>query len=212
LNELTKKFFKFKNIKPEDYGKFNLNLNMKNNSFQSTNTQYKDSVISKKNDFKSNYIDEEYEKISKMPLNEIENNIDELTSNNNLYPYSNIDHFDIQINDFVDTFFENKPNVALNDAPEKNCFGCSNSTSPGSTPNINNSPEINKTKKEDINVLESLVQQLNDLEKFLKHTKHDLLAKSKEIIDNNDNYNNNINNNSLNELNNYLQHIKNNNI
>jgi len=29
LNELTKKFFKFKNIKPEDYGKFNLNLNMK---------------------------------------------------------------------------------------------------------------------------------------------------------------------------------------
>jgi len=54
-----------------------------------------------------------------MPLNEIENNIDELTSNNNLYPYSNIDHFDIQINDFVDTFFENKPNVALNDAPEK---------------------------------------------------------------------------------------------
>jgi len=157
------------------------------------------------------FFDEEYEKISKMPLNEIENNIEELTSNNNPYPYSNID-IDFQINDFVDTFFENKPIVALNDAPEKMCFGCSDSTSPGSTPNLNNSPEINKIKKEDINVLESLVKQLNDLESFLKHTKIDLLAKSKEIIDNN-NYNNNIiNNNSLNELNNYLQLIKNNNI
>jgi len=124
-----------------------------------------------------------YHEFNKLPLNVLENNIEEMCSNKICNPFldKSLTKLDSQINDFIDNFFDSKKNH-LNQLEHGcyNCHGCQNKEENGMSFQNKNS--------ESVEVLHSLVQQLNDLEKVLQSTKNELLMK-KDFITNED-YNN----------------------
>jgi len=133
----------------------------------------------------------EYNKYKDLPIETIEKNIDNLCEAN---PFNDINAtmLDNQINEFIENFFQN--NGYENEA-NLLCIGCSDNNKQQPQQQINNSStqliqekaniinnNINNLKgKEDSKVLNSLLDQLNDLELLLQNTKSELLNKSKAI-------------------------------
>jgi len=133
----------------------------------------------------------EYNKYKDLPIETLEKNIDNLCEAN---PFNDINAtmLDNQINEFIENFFQN--NGYENEA-NLLCIGCSDTNkqqpqqeiSNNSTQliqekaNIINNNIINLKGKEDSKVLNSLLDQLNDLETLLQNTKTELLNKSKAL-------------------------------
>lgn len=116
------------------------------------------------------YDKQKYEEYQKMPLKALENNIEELCNNKEeLFFDKTLFNLDNQINEFIDNFFQTKAENNNNLKDSLSCFGC------------NNYPQnlYKQNPEENSQVLQSLVQQLNELEKMLQSTKHELLSKKR---------------------------------
>jgi hypothetical protein len=91
----------------------------------------------------------------------------------------NIAFLDNQINDFIDNYFENK-----NDHVKNNllCLGCNDVKT-----NTDNKNDQNKAKETNGNggVLNSLLDQLDELEVILQSTKQEIVKKMKKTYPNN---------------------------
>lgn len=124
-------------------------------------------------EFNNNH--EDYNQLKELPLDIIENNIENMCEIN---PFNepNISLLDNQINDFIDNFFENNNIHEENIANNLFCFGCNDVKKD----NLNNvakndlNNEVNKSKDK---VLNSLLDQLNELEKLLHNSKNELINK-----------------------------------
>lgn len=114
-----------------------------------------------------NLIDE-YQDIKQFPIEELEKDIDNLCD---LNPFSdpNIAFLDNQINDFIDNYFDYK-----NDNPANSlCEGCQD---------VNSDPERNvKKEPESGSMLNSLLEQLDELEAILQNTKEEIVKKMRKV-------------------------------
>jgi hypothetical protein len=114
------------------------------------------------------YDNKKYEEYQKMSLKALENGIEEMCTNkSNVFIDKNLYNLDNQINEFIDNFFDSRNNL-FNPKDNNSCFGCSN---PGQL--------STKTGNDNSEVLHSLVEQLNELEKMLHSTKNELLMKKR---------------------------------
>ena len=148
---------------------------LNNNLYNSINPNHNflDSRTYNNNEFNNNH--DHYNQLKDIPLDILENNIENLCEMN---PFNepNMSMLDNQINDFIENFFENNNIEDHKISNNIYCFGCYD----------NNKETINKGVKIDLNneannskekVFNSLLDQLNELEKLLHNSKNELINK-----------------------------------
>jgi hypothetical protein len=129
---------------------------------------------------------EDYNQLKELPLDIIENNIENMCD---LNPFKepNITLLDNQINDFIDNFFENNNIQEENIGSNLFCFGCNDmkkeSLNNVAKNEVNNEANVSKDK-----VLNSLLDQLNELEKLLQNSKNELINKMNKMSSSNKNH------------------------
>lgn len=128
---------------------------------------------------------EDYNQLKELPLDIIENNIENMCDINP-FKEPNITLLDNQINDFIDNFFENNNIHEDNIGNNLFCFGCNDIKKENlnnvAKIDINNEANISKDK-----VFNSLLDQLNDLEKLLQNSKIELINKMNKMNSNKNN-------------------------
>ena len=170
---------------------YNYNSNQNNNL--NTSPNYKNAYNNNNNtanlNLNENKVDfinvDDYNQLKELPLDVLENNIENLCDRNH-FNEPNINLLDNQINDFIDNFFEN--NSIQDELPGNNlyCYGCNDNKKNENV--INEGIMQKESVKGNDKVLNSLLDQLNELEKLLHNSKSELIYKMNKInqsIDNN---------------------------
>jgi len=137
------------------------------------------------NPLELNNTHEDYNQLKELPLDIIENNIENMCD---LNPFKepNITLLDNQINDFIDNFFENNNIHEENIGNNLFCFGC-NDIKKESLNNVAKNDVNNEANGSKDKVLNSLLDQLNELEKLLQNSKNELINKMNKMSTSNKN-------------------------
>ena len=171
------------------YNPINNSCNVQNNNVYKMNNQPNNSNeanLCNINMFPNRH--EEYNQMKELPLEILENNIENLCERN---PFNepNLSILDNQINDFIENFFESSNLQEENNNKNIICFGCNDNKKD----NVIKIDNLNDNKSKD-KVLNSLLDQLNELEKLLQSSKSELINK----MNNNNNNNAYLNKNNFN--------------